>query len=81
MFSVTIHDSNLFDVTNKLQSINISKKPGKSKKINEAKDNIKGPLDRFVMKDKIKDDSLTLSDFECDSVDLNISDIINGIIT
>lgn len=77
---VTIHDSNLFDVTNKLQSINISKKPAKSKKINEVKDNIKGPLDRFVMKEKIKDDSLTLSDFECDPVDLNISDIINGII-
>lgn len=81
MFSVTIHDSKLFDVTNKLHSINISKKSGKSKKMNEAKDDIKGPLDRFVMKEKIKDDSLTLSDFECDSVNLNISDIINGIIT
>jgi len=59
--------------------MNISKTHEESRKINEAKDNVKGPLSQFVMEGK--DDSLTLSDFECDSVDLDISDIINGIIT
>ncbi|XP_026806893.1 flap endonuclease GEN [Rhopalosiphum maidis] len=78
---ITIHDSNLLEVTNKLYSMNISKKHRKSKKINEEKNSVKGPLDQFIMKEKIKDDSLTLSDFECDSVDLDMSDIINGIIT
>jgi len=61
--------------------MNISKKHEKSKKINKGKNSVKGPLDQFIMKEKIKDDSLTLSDFECDSVDLDMSDIINGIIT
>jgi len=62
--------------------MNISKKKHKQpRKINEAKENVKGPLDQFLMKEKVKDDSLTLSDFECDTVDLDMSDIINGIIT
>ncbi|XP_025200193.1 flap endonuclease GEN isoform X2 [Melanaphis sacchari] len=78
---VTIHDRNLSDVTNKLSSINISTKHEKSKKIIEAKNKIKGPLDQFIIKEKINDESLTLSDFECDSVDLDLSNIINGIIT
>ncbi|XP_060835112.1 flap endonuclease GEN [Rhopalosiphum padi] len=78
---ITIHDSNLLEVTNKLCTMNISKKHEKSKKINKGKNSVKGPLDQFIMKEKIKDDSLTLSDFECDSVDLDMSDIINGIIT
>lgn len=61
--------------------MNISKKHGQPKKIHKPKDNIQGPLDRFIMKGKIQDDSLTLSDFECDTVDLDMSDIINRIIT
>lgn len=76
MFSVTIHDSNLLDITNTFSSMNISKKHGKP-----TKKNVQGPLDQFIMKGKVKDDSLTLSDFECDTVDLDMSDIINGIIT
>lgn len=61
--------------------MNISKKHGKTKKINGAKENIKGTLDQFIMKGKVNDDSLTLSDFECDTADLDMSDIVNKIIT
>lgn len=77
-----MHESNLIDVTNKLSSMNISNKYVKTKIINEVKNNVhKGPLDKFVTRKEIKEDSLTLSDFECDSVDLNLSDIVNTIIT
>ncbi|XP_060873561.1 flap endonuclease GEN [Metopolophium dirhodum] len=78
---ITNHDNNLFDITNTFSSMNISKKNKQPRKINEAKENVKGPLDQFLMKGKVKDDSLTLSDFECDTVDLDMSEIINGIIT
>lgn len=83
MFSVTIHDTALVDVTNKLSSMNISKKNIKSNKICEVKEKYgqKGPLDRFLVKEKMKEDSLTLSDFECDSISLDLSNIVNGIIT
>lgn len=80
LFSATIHESNLSDITNKLSSINISKKNTKPRKISEANDKIKGPLDQFIIQEKCKEDSLTLSDFECDSVDLDLSNIINKII-
>lgn len=52
------------------------------KKKIEVKDKstFRGPLDKFIVKEKTKDDSLTMSDFECDSVDLDLSDIVNGII-
>lgn len=81
-FSVTIGDSKLVDVTNKLSLMTISNKNAKSRKNNEVKDKntFKGPLDKFITKEKTKDDSLTLSDFECDSVDLDLSGIINEII-
>lgn len=38
-------------------------------------------LDQFLIKEKIEEDSLTLSDFECDSVDLDLTDIVNEILT
>lgn len=52
------------------------------KKKIEVKDKIiiRGPLDKFISKEKTIEDSLTMSDFECDSVDLDLSDIVNGII-
>lgn len=70
-------------MTNKLSSMNISKKKLKTNKISVAKDeySIKGPLDRFLVQEKMKEDSLTLSDFECDSVNLDLSNIVNEIIT
>jgi len=40
----------------------------------------KGSLDKFIVRQEVKDDSLTLSDLECDSVDLDLSDIVNRII-
>lgn len=58
----------------------ISKKNVKNKKINEV-NGLKGPMDRFIEQAKMNDDSLTLSDFECDSVNLDLSDIVNGIIS
>lgn len=79
IFSATINVSNLIDVTNQFKAMDISKNPGKTNK-EKKKNNIKGPLDEFVTREKVKDDSVTLSDFECDSVDLNLSDIVNGII-
>lgn len=58
----------------------ISKTLVRTKTNNEAKDKltIKGPLDKFLR--KCKEDSLTLSDFECDGNDLNLSDVVNEII-
>lgn len=41
----------------------------------------RGPLDKFLTREEMKEDSLTLSDFDCDSVDLDLSDIVNRIIT
>lgn len=77
IFSVTVQEDNLIDMTNKLSSMNISKKSVKTiKKI----ENLKGPLDKFITREKYNEDSLTLSDFDCDSVDLDLSDIVNGII-
>lgn len=60
----------------------ISKKNVKSKRNNEAKDKVttKGPLDTFLNVRKCKEDSLTLSDFECDVNNLNLSDVVNEII-
>lgn len=82
-FSVTVHNDALIDVTNKLSSMNISKKNVKIKKNSEVEDKCsrKGPLDRFIIQKKNNEDSLTLSDFECDSVNLDLSTIINEIIT
>jgi len=57
--------------------MNITKKHVTSRKDNKC---LKGPLDHFVMREEVKDASLTLSDFECDSVDLDLSDIVNKII-
>lgn len=77
-----IHDSNLINVINKLSSINISKEHVKTKQNNRAnKEKHKGPLDQFIRREKVKEDSLTLSDFECDSVDLDLTDIVERIIT
>ncbi|VVC30028.1 Hypothetical protein CINCED_3A001523 [Cinara cedri] len=77
-----VYDTELIDVTNKLSSIKISNKHINMRKKNEAidKNKFKGPLDKFLVKEITKDDSLTLSDFECDSVDLDLSSIVNGII-
>lgn len=81
-FSVSVHDSDLIGVTDKLLTMKISKKHVISKKTNKIKNStsMKGPLDQFVIRKNVKDISLTLSDFECDSIDLNLSDIVNGII-
>lgn len=81
-FSATVHNSDFIEVTDKLSAMNISKKHATSSKVNETKinKNLRGPLDKFVIREKVKDDSLTLSDFECDSINLDLSDIINKII-
>lgn len=68
-------------MTTELCAMKISKKcvkPKKNKTTNQG--DFRGPLDRFIASQKIKDDSLTLSDFECDIVDLDLSDIVNRII-
>lgn len=70
-------DNDLIAVTNGLCAMDISKECVKPIKNNKA---IKGPLDVFIIRQEVKDDSLTLSDFECDSVDLDLSDIVNKII-
>jgi len=77
LFSVTVYDSDLINVTDKLSTINISKKFVTSRKDNKC---LKGPLDQFLIRKEVKDTSLTLSDFECDSVGLDLSDIVNRII-
>lgn len=67
-------------MTAELCAMKISRKrvkPPKNNKTNQG--DLRGPLDQFIVKQKIKDDSLTLSDFECD-VDLDLSDIVNRII-
>lgn len=77
-FSVIVTEDNLKNITNTLSLMNISKKSVKTKKNNEI---LKGPLDKFIVIEKSKEDSLTLSDFDCDYVDLDLSDIVNRIIT
>lgn len=59
--------------------MNISKKNIKTNKV-KGKCGQKGPLDRFLVQEKMKEDSLTLSDFECNTDNLDLSDIINEII-
>lgn len=68
-------------MTAELCAMTISKKcvkPLKNKTTNQG--DLRGPLDKFTVRQKIKDDSLTLSDFECDIVDLDLSDIVNKIV-
>lgn len=78
----TTQENNLIDLTNTLCSLKLSKKVVKTKmnNVTKAKVTIKGPLDKFLNERKSKEDSLTLSDFECDGNDLNLSDIVNEII-
>lgn len=63
-------------MTNQMSTMVISKNNSKAK----DKNNLKGPLDKFLIRENVKEDSLTMSDFECDAVDLDLSNIINGII-
>lgn len=65
-------------MTNKMSSMVLSN--NNNNKAN-GKNNLKGPLDQFLIRKNVKEDSLTMSDFECDSFDLDLSDIINGIIS
>lgn len=69
-------------MTAELCTMKISKKCVKPPKNNKTTNqgDLRGPLDKFTVRQKIKDDSLTLSDFECDIVDLDLSDIVNRII-
>ncbi|XP_050525670.1 flap endonuclease GEN-like isoform X1 [Daktulosphaira vitifoliae] len=57
------------ELTSKIFSLNISTK----------NKNSKGPLDQFIIKNMSENDTLTLSDFENDSTDLDLSEIINKI--
>lgn len=57
--------------------MDISKKQQKISKKDKIK--IKGPLDQFITKEKLED-SLTLSDFDSDLVDLDLSHIVNQIV-
>jgi hypothetical protein len=70
------------DLTNKLSSMKISKKLIKSKTNNVLRDELitKGSLNTFLNEKKCQEDSLTLSDFECDGNNLNLSDVVNEII-
>lgn len=58
-----------------MDELNISTKDKNSKENKK----MKGPMDQFIKKNTSENDTLTLSDFECDSTDLDLSEIINKI--
>lgn len=60
-----------------MSTMDITAKDKKSK----VPKKVKGPMDNFIRNQQVLEDSLTLSDFDCDTTDLDLSSIVNRIIS